>query len=245
MLGREKESEGRLIIYATDVHGNGSFIEKMLEEAEKHRVKAVILNGDITPDEYFLDIIGQRSFFEQYMTPLFAKFRKRNPDTEIFVIMGNHDFSVNMDVFYDAGKKGIFNALHDRVYSIAGYAIVGYSYINPAGTFDWEKPEAELKKDLEKLAKKIRDFRRMIFVSHAPPFNTKLDMRYGNYHVGSKSIREFISKYQPYLGLHGHIHESPNLTGSITDKIGKTLCVNPGNAKAILIDIETLEIKKL
>jgi Icc-related predicted phosphoesterase len=35
---------------------------------------------------------------------------------------------------------------------------------------------------------------------------------------------EIIEKYQPLLGLHGHIHE-----GKGTRKIKRTLCVNPGS----------------
>ena len=42
--------------------------------------------------------------------------------------------------------------------------------------------------------------------------------------VGSTAVRSAIEKFQPLLGLHGHIHESK---GSI--KIGRTLCVNPGS----------------
>ena len=43
-------------------------------------------------------------------------------------------------------------------------------------------------------------------------------------HVGSKSVRKFIEKYQPLIGLHGHIHES-----FASDKIGNTVVVNPGS----------------
>ena len=44
------------------------------------------------------------------------------------------------------------------------------------------------------------------------------------YGAGSKAIKESIVKYQPLLGLHGHIHES-----RATIKIGRTLCMNPGS----------------
>jgi Icc-related predicted phosphoesterase len=42
--------------------------------------------------------------------------------------------------------------------------------------------------------------------------------------AGSKSVRRAVEKYQPMLGLHGHIHESQ---GAI--KIGRTTCINPGS----------------
>ncbi len=43
-------------------------------------------------------------------------------------------------------------------------------------------------------------------------------------HVGSKSVRKFEEKYQPLMGLHGHIHES-----YASDKLGRTIVVNPGS----------------
>jgi Icc-related predicted phosphoesterase len=42
--------------------------------------------------------------------------------------------------------------------------------------------------------------------------------------VGSTAVRKIVEKYQPKLGLFGHIHESGGDTF-----IGKTLCVNPGS----------------
>ena len=42
--------------------------------------------------------------------------------------------------------------------------------------------------------------------------------------VGSKAVREAIKRYQPAVGLHGHIHES-----RAAQMIGSTLCLNPGS----------------
>lgn len=67
------------------------------------------------------------------------------------------------------------------------------------------------------------------FVAHAPPYDTRLDRLPGIDHpVGSRAIRTFIEAHAPACGLHGHIHESPQVTGDYMDRIGATLCVNPG-----------------
>src|SRR5436309_34530 len=42
--------------------------------------------------------------------------------------------------------------------------------------------------------------------------------------VGSKAVRDVIKRYQPVVGLHGHIHESKG-----AQKIGSTMCLNPGS----------------
>ena len=81
------------------------------------------------------------------------------------------------------------------------------------------------KNDLEKLAKKVEDVRKTVFVIHTPPYNTKLDIT-NMKHVGSAAVRRFIEKYQPLATLHGHVHESAG-----TEKIGKTICINPGQSK--------------
>lgn len=79
------------------------------------------------------------------------------------------------------------------------------------------------------------DDARWLFVCHAPPFETPLDVLPNVDHpVGSHSIRAFIEQHQPYCALHGHIHESPAITGAYRTTLGQTLCVNPGQAHETL-----------
>jgi Icc-related predicted phosphoesterase len=63
---------------------------------------------------------------------------------------------------------------------------------------------------------------------HSPPFGTKLDLIQGGNPAGSRSIKTFIEGNQPLLTLHGHIHESPEVSGAYFDRIGKTISINPG-----------------
>ena len=42
--------------------------------------------------------------------------------------------------------------------------------------------------------------------------------------VGSTACRAAIERYQPLLGLHGHLHESRGV-----HKLGRTICLNPGS----------------
>lgn len=63
----------------------------------------------------------------------------------------------------------------------------------------------------------------VILVTHAPPHGTRLDRLRNGRHVGSRSIRLFIEKYQPELCIAGHIHE-----GKGVDAIGRTTIINPG-----------------
>jgi Icc-related predicted phosphoesterase len=88
-----------------------------------------------------------------------------------------------------------------------------------------------IKEDLEKLVR-IEDLSKSIFLFHTPPYKTNLDRAAlddkridhvpMDVNIGSIAVRQFIEKRQPYITLHGHVHEAPGLTGSWQDQIGKT-----------------------
>jgi Icc-related predicted phosphoesterase len=71
---------------------------------------------------------------------------------------------------------------------------------------------------------------------HSPPFGTKLDLIQGGKSAGSRSIKTFVEGNQPLLTLHGHIHESPEISGTYIDRIGETICINPGQSACTGLD---------
>jgi Icc-related predicted phosphoesterase len=103
-----------------------------------------------------------------------------------------------------------------------------------------EIKHSTIKNDLNNLVGKD-NLNKSLFLFHSPPYNTNLD--YANLkgqkidnveldvHVGSIAIRKFIEKNQPLITLHGHIHESPRITGSWKDKIGNTYCFSAAHDK--------------
>jgi len=118
--------------------------------------------------------------------------------------------------------------------------------------------EEELAKKIDNMASQVRNIESCVFNLHAPPYDTRLDdapeldkelrPTYSASKlvpVGSTAVRAAIEKYQPLLGLHGHIHESK---GSC--KIGRTLCLNPGSLytdgilQGFLIEIDKKGIKR-
>jgi Icc-related predicted phosphoesterase len=102
-----------------------------------------------------------------------------------------------------------------------------------------EFSEEELAGRLAKMLDAVPQGRRVIVNFHCPPYGSGLDfaaeldetlkpvIRSGRpsiISVGSKAVRDAIKKYQPVVGLHGHIHESRG-----AQQIGKTMCLNPGS----------------
>ncbi len=116
---------------------------------------------------------------------------------------------------------------------------LGYSNPTPWNT-ERELPEEALMEKLEAMAPLVKLPQNLVVNFHAPPFDSRLDTApelKGDFEintqmgqpvlvpVGSKSVRAYIEKHQPLLGLHGHIHESDGMS-----RIGRTLCINPGSA---------------
>ncbi len=89
-----------------------------------------------------------------------------------------------------------------------------------------------ISEDLLKLSGNT-DLSKAVFLFHTPPYQTNLDRaaldgKMIDYvpldvHVGSIAVKRFIEEKQPYICLHGHVHESARLTGNWKDKIANTL----------------------
>lgn len=113
----------------------------------------------------------------------------------------------------------------------------------PIDPFQFFSERETIEEDLDKLIKPF-NFKRAIYIMHSPPYGTLLDSIKGGIRCGSRSIRRFIEYNQPLLTLHGHIHESPIVTGSYIDQIGETISLNPGQSDfklhAIIFELEDI-----
>ena len=91
------------------------------------------------------------------------------------------------------------------------------------------------------------DPRKVILLSHDPPYGTKLDLirdrrspRYGE-HLGDFVIKKFAKKYQPLFWACGNIHESRGIA-----RLEKTVVANTGyghDGYAALIELPKLRVK--
>jgi Icc-related predicted phosphoesterase len=228
-------------LYVTDTHGIRSTFEKMFNLGRSRDIDFLVFGGDITSGA---NPNGQKFFLESYLIPRLKEFRKHF-GKPVFMMMGNDDFASNFRILRKAGREKIVKILDGRFYKVGDFNIFGYPFVNPTPFLlkDWEKTEEEIEKDLENLSEKINP-KKTICIFHAPPYGTKLDMLHNNEHKGSEAIRNFIRKNQPLLCLHGHIHESPEVSGAIKQRVGETLCTNPGNGNIIMVDIQGLKIDK-
>ncbi len=152
---------------------------------------------------------------------------------------GNDDERIIAEVIRSYQDRGVIYPL-GKVLEFEGHEVVSLEYVNPT---PWDTPrevdERGMMRKIEETIKPLKDVRNSIWNFHCPPIDTAIDLApkldksmkvvagldgVKMVHVGSRSMREAIKKYQPMLCLHGHIHESSGF-----DKIGNTLCLNPGS----------------
>ncbi len=204
--------------------------------------------------------------FDEIMVKEFERWldlvkEKVPSNVQVIISPGNDDIFEIDDVIKSCDRVIYPN---DKVVYIGDkYPLITCEYVNPS---PWntprEEPEDKLKKRLESKFKMVPEEERLntLAMFHAPPYDSGLDMApkldknlkpilVGGHPVmvpvGSKAVREVIEKYQPLMGLHSHIHESP---GEV--KIGRTLCINPGSEydrgifRAYIIDLSEQGIEK-
>ncbi len=204
------------ILAVSDLHGE---IKPIITYLKDNKVDLIIVAGDIThfgPPELGEDILNEISSFE---IPVMAIPGNCDPGS----IHNNIDNSQAINI-------------HARNVMIKNIGICGFGGSNPT-PFDTplEFEEVQIYDEAKRAIEGIKNEKITLFVTHAPPYNTKTDLLPSGVHVGSKSLRKIIEDVQPTVNICGHIHEA-----SGTDKIGKTTIVNPGElsqGQACLIEI--------
>lgn len=119
---------------------------------------------------------------------------------------------------------------------------------------DYEMGFSTIMNDIAKLTQDL-NMEKTIVLFHAPPYNSYLDRAAldgvmvdhvpVDVHVGSIAIQRFIEEKQPFMTLHGHIHESSRITGNWRQDFGRTISFSAayeGDQLALVkIDLEKLE----
>lgn len=191
------------ILVAADFHGVSN-AESNLSKFLERGYDCLVLIGDLTN-------FGPASLSTSMLE------RVKSAGIPTFAVPGNCDPKEILQVLEKYGVN-----LHSKCKQLDNITFVGLggSNLTPFNT-PFELTEAEIQEELAALT--CTTGNNWVLVTHAPPHGTKLDQIPEGTHVGSKSIRKFIEEKQPLVALCGHVHEARN-----TDKLGRTLMVNPG-----------------
>ncbi len=191
------------ILAFTDIHSNSSYLKEVYKKFKNENPDIIICSGDIS--FFSIDIKKIKRNLEKF-------------DKIVLLIHGNHETPKFIDKLC---SKNIIN-IHKKIFEFQGLNFVGYG----GGGFEYD--DKNLEEYFNNLNYKLKNW---VLITHAPPFDTKLDV-IGKYHVGSKSIKRVIEKFRPILEICGHLHEN----FYIKDKKNQTLIINPG-PKGTIIEI--------
>ena len=191
------------ILAVTDIHGEFLIVERMIE---KETPDLIIIGGDITTVGSVKDV--------ETAVDKFVKSTKR-----VFAIAGNMDLASHEEVLLQ--KQVSLNARGVMINDI-GFFGVSASPISPLNT-PYEISEEEMYSRILKAYLEVESAGNKILVSHAPPYDTKLDRIHSGVHVGSTAVRNIIDEKQPDVAICGHIHEASGI-----ETIGRTIVVNCG-----------------
>jgi Icc-related predicted phosphoesterase len=171
-----------------------------------------------------------------------AEERLAGTDVKCYVTGGNDDEEAMLEPLFERTVKHVVPS-ENVVADVLGHPMIslGWSNHTPWAT-PRETTEERLAEMIDASASKLDDFEDAIFNLHVPPKDSTLDscpkldtsqwppapvMSGGQiemFGAGSSAVADAIERYQPLLGLHGHIHES-----TAVKKIGRTTCINPGS----------------
>ncbi len=168
-----------------------------------------------------------------------AEERLKETNVKCYISPGNDD-RLNIDAVLKSSS--VVRCPEDEVVWIdENHEMITTGWTNPT---PWKSPrettEEKLAEKIEGMISKVQRMPNCIFNLHCPPYGTSIDVApeldetlkpkitagagVSYICVGSVAVREAIERYQPLLGIHGHIHESRGFV-----RLGRTLCLNPGS----------------
>ncbi|MGA1840078.1 MAG: metallophosphoesterase family protein [bacterium] len=194
------------IVVIGDIHESVGNLEDINDIS---KASCVIINGDLTNVggiERAKKVIEYINYFNPSVYAQAGNFDRKEVETYLI----EQGISLHGNGFIK-GNIGIFG--------------VGGSNKTPFGTPN-EFEENEIESFIFEGYKKVKNAPLKLFISHAPPFHSSVDIVTSGQHVGSKAVRAFIDNYQPDVCITGHIHEAKG-----EDRIGQTRIINPGPFK--------------
>jgi Icc-related predicted phosphoesterase len=188
-------------------------------------------------DSKYLDEAFRKAIVEQIEGWCRLADERLKPNVRILITPGNDDPLAIDPVLKSAPR---IECPEGQLCAVGPVLIASCGDVTPTPwNTEREFSEEDLGQRLAKMMDAAPAASQVVVNFHCPPYGTGLDfaaeldetlkpvIRSGRpsiISVGSKAVRDAIKKYQPVVGLHGHIHESRG-----AQQIGRTMCLNPGS----------------
>lgn len=144
--------------------------------------------------------------------------------TSLYLLPGNHE--TEEEIAQICQDRSHFHLLHGEKITIGetNFAGMGGGKEKGIGRFLLSNQEAE------QLLSQFRGLTNLVVLAHVPPLDTAIDLAWGDKHIGSQPLRQFILDEQPQVVYSGHVHER----SGESDTLGTTELVSVGQEGVIL-----------
>ncbi len=193
------------ILALTDIHGAYGLSEEI---ARQERPDVVVIGGDLTT----IGTVAEAETALHALSPLAGA---------MMCVAGNMDSPLHDELFR---RLGISINGQGRLLGRVGFFGVSGAPLSRLHT-PYEITEEEIEARIRAGYAMVADAPTKVFVPHAPPYGTRVDIIHAGYHVGSTAVREAVENLQPDVVVCGHIHE-----GRGVDTLDRSRIVNCGAA---------------
>lgn len=193
------------ILASTDLHEDMNAVRRIIKYSPL--VDVVVIAGDL-------------SNFGRGLRKVLLELNKSK--VKVLVVPGNHEDEESI-IENSVDLHNIIN-IHKSFFIVKNALFLGYGGSNFTNR---DKEFLIIEPFFDKLIKK-KNPEKVIFITHNPPFDTKLDDLEG-YHIGTREFSDFIIKEKPDVVICGHLHEK----FGESQEIGKTRIINPGKFRII------------
>jgi Icc-related predicted phosphoesterase len=193
------------IVAITDVHGAYDTAAAIIR---REKPDAVIVGGDLTTVGTLKEASDALELF-------------RRECGTLLVVAGNMDLPEHDDLFFQMGCS--ING-RGRIIGDTGFFGVSGGPHSKLRT-PYEISEERIMALSRAGYREVEGARVKIFVPHAPPYGTRVDIVHMGLHVGSTAVRDFLEEHRVDAVVCGHIHEGRGM-----DTIEGATIVNCGQA---------------
>ncbi len=188
----------KLLIFS-DIHTDWKTLERLLSVDADYYIAA----GDQATWERGLDRCGEIL---------------QSRGDKVYVLPGNHESASG--VARMCARFGLHD-FHERHFPVGRWHVAGLGYSSPT---PFQTPGEYSEQQIADRLQRFAELNPLVLICHAPPFDTALDQVRPGMHAGSRSVREFVDRYQPAYFFCGHIHEAQG----VNVQLGKTQAWNVG-----------------
>ena len=218
-----KRGGERKIIQAEFLKGN--FLDDYFNRLKENNIVCILIPGNDDLEEFDKNI---NEYCNRYNNIININKAKYNVEDISFIGLSDvldNPFRNKNRVLMEDGLK-MEKQLSDKIWVEKGTKVISVE--------EWKiyrETKIPRMKDILNDLPILENNKKTIFVFHDPPYGIGLDECQGNIKVGSKEMANYIEKSNAYMSLHGHIHESPIISGKWYNELGNTLCIQPGQTE--------------